>query len=65
MAPLDEAGAPAVNVAELLATGVQDITKHMAADGFTVNQVLRKILETMRRCACRPAAFRTCLPRCA
>ena len=31
------ATAPAVNVAELLANGVQDITNHMVADGFKLN----------------------------
>jgi len=41
--------APAVNVAELLASGVQDITNHMVADGFKLNEVLRMILETMYR----------------
>ncbi|MES2958601.1 MAG: HDOD domain-containing protein [Pseudomonadota bacterium] len=41
--------APAVNVAELLANGVQDITNHMVADGCKLNEVLRMILETMYR----------------
>ena len=49
VAPLDAATAPAVNVAELLANGVQDITNHMVADGFKLNEVLRMILETMYR----------------
>ncbi len=40
---------PAANVAELLASGVQDITNHMVADGFKLNEVLRMILETMYR----------------
>jgi serine/threonine protein kinase len=40
---------PAVNVAELLASGVQDITNHMVADGCKLNEVLRMILETMYR----------------
>ena len=48
-APLDEVKAPAINVAELLANGVQDITNHMVADGFKLNEVLRMILETMYR----------------
>ena len=49
VAPLDAAAAPAVSVVELLATGVQDITNHMVADGFKLNEVLRMILETMYR----------------
>ena len=48
-APLEGAAAPAVNVAELLASGVQDITNHMVVDGFKLNEVLRMILETMYR----------------
>jgi len=39
----------AVNVADLLANGVQDITNHMVADGCKLNEVLRMILETMYR----------------
>jgi serine/threonine protein kinase len=62
MAPLDAAAAPpsqveaqgamaapTINVAELLANGVQDITNHMVADGCKLNEVLRMILETMYR----------------
>ena len=49
VAPLDEAAAPTVNVAELLATGVQDITNHMVVEGFKLNEVLHMILETMYR----------------
>ncbi|HET9976464.1 MAG TPA: HDOD domain-containing protein [Burkholderiaceae bacterium] len=52
-APLDAAaaafardGAP---VADVLAQGVQDITAHMVADSFKLNEVLRMILETMYR----------------
>ena len=41
--------APAVNVAELLASGVQDITNHMVTDGCKLNEILRMILETMYR----------------
>ncbi len=41
--------AAAVNVAALLASGVQDITDHMVTDGFKLNEVLRMILETMYR----------------
>ncbi len=49
-APAQAAGVvPAANVAELLANGVQDITNHMVADGFKLNEVLRMILETMYR----------------
>ena len=36
-------------VAELLAAGIQDITNHMVADNFKLNEVLRMILETMFR----------------
>ena len=57
LAPLDAAAptapggnnAPTVNIAELLANGVQDITNHMVADGCKLNEVLRMILETMYR----------------
>jgi serine/threonine protein kinase len=55
--PIDDAphaptlvmAAPADRVAEVLAAGVQDITDHMASDGFRLNEVLRMILETMYR----------------
>lgn len=40
---------PQAQVAELLAAGIQDITNHMVADGFKLNEVLRMILETMYR----------------
>lgn len=36
-------------VAETLAAGIQDITNHMVADNFKLNEVLRMILETMYR----------------
>ena len=36
-------------VAETLAAGIQDITNHMVADSFKLNEVLRMILETMFR----------------
>ncbi len=36
-------------VADMLAQGVQDITQHMVADNFKLNEVLRMILETMFR----------------
>lgn len=36
-------------VAEMLAAGIQDITNHMVADNFKLNEVLRMILETMFR----------------
>jgi hypothetical protein len=36
-------------VADLLAAGIQDITNHMVADNFKLNEVLRMILETMLR----------------
>ena len=36
-------------VAETLAAGIQDITNHMVADNFRLNEVLRMILETMYR----------------
>ena len=57
LAPLDAAAptapggnnAPTVNIAELLANGVQDIANHMVADGCKLNEVLRMILETMYR----------------
>jgi len=39
----------AVNAADLLANGVQDITNHMVADGCKLNEVLHMILETMYR----------------
>jgi hypothetical protein len=45
MAPARDANA----VADLLAQGVQDITAHMVADDFQLNEVLRMILETMLR----------------
>jgi eukaryotic-like serine/threonine-protein kinase len=51
-APLDDAGAPvrdSAQVADILAQGVQDITAHMVADSFKLNEVLRMILETMYR----------------
>ncbi|WP_233259109.1 serine/threonine protein kinase [Rubrivivax albus] len=45
--PADEpAGPPA---SELLASGIQDITNSMVADGFKLNEVLRMVLETMYR----------------
>ncbi|MCP5283826.1 MAG: HDOD domain-containing protein [Burkholderiaceae bacterium] len=34
---------------ELLASGIQDITNSMVADGFKLNEVLRMVLETMYR----------------
>ena len=40
------AGPPA---SELLASGIQDITNSMVADGFKLNEVLRMVLETMYR----------------
>jgi hypothetical protein len=43
------ASAAAANVAEMLASGVQDITNHMVVDGCKLNEVLRMILETMYR----------------
>jgi serine/threonine protein kinase len=54
MSPLDEAQAAkpardAAQVADMLAQGVQDITQHMVADDFKLNEVLRMILETMLR----------------
>jgi serine/threonine protein kinase len=54
VAPLDEAAAStpqrdAARVADMLAQGVQDITQHMVADQFKLNEVLRMILETMYR----------------
>jgi HD-like signal output (HDOD) protein len=36
-------------VAEVLAAGIQDITNHMVAENFKLNEVLRMILETMYR----------------
>ena len=49
-APAQSRELPAVvNIAELLANGVQDITNHMVADGFKLNEVLRMVLETMYR----------------
>lgn len=39
----------AAQVADMLAQGVQDITQHMVADQFKLNEVLRMILETMYR----------------
>ncbi|MEW6704145.1 MAG: HDOD domain-containing protein [Pseudomonadota bacterium] len=36
-------------VVEVLAAGIQDITNHMVADNFKLNEVLRMILETMFR----------------
>lgn len=36
-------------VADMLASGVQDITNHMVADNCKLNEVLRMILETMYR----------------
>ena len=39
----------AARVADMLAQGVQDITQHMVADEFKLNEVLRMILETMYR----------------
>jgi eukaryotic-like serine/threonine-protein kinase len=52
-APLDAVvAAPARDaemVADVLAQGVQDITAHMVADSFKLNEVLRMILETMYR----------------
>jgi len=50
--PLDEPAAPArdaARVADMLAQGVQDITAHMVAESFKLNEVLRMILETMYR----------------
>ena len=59
IAPLDDAAPEAVSaaakaldsarVADVLAQGVQDITNHMVADEFKLNEVLRMILETMWR----------------
>jgi hypothetical protein len=51
VAPLDDATLPrdAVQVADLLAQGVQDITQHMVGESFKLNEVLRMILETMFR----------------
>ena len=59
IAPLDDAAPAAVSaaakaldsarVADVLAQGVQDITNHMVADEFKLNEVLRMILETMWR----------------
>jgi serine/threonine protein kinase len=43
---LDAAGPPA---AEVLASGVQDITNSMVADNFKLNEILRMVLETMFR----------------
>jgi hypothetical protein len=40
---------PPERVADMLAAGVQDITNHMAAESFRLNEVLRMILETMYR----------------
>jgi serine/threonine protein kinase len=40
---------PREQVAEVLAAGIQDITNHMVADNFKLNEVLRMILETMFR----------------
>jgi hypothetical protein len=50
-APHVRTGSPAdaARVAEVLAQGVQDITQHMVADSFQLNEVLRMILETMMR----------------
>jgi serine/threonine protein kinase len=42
-------GAKPEHVAEMLAAGIQDITNHMVADNFKLNEVLRMILETMYR----------------
>jgi hypothetical protein len=41
--------APPERVAEMLASGIQDITNTMASDHFRLNEVLRMILETMYR----------------
>jgi eukaryotic-like serine/threonine-protein kinase len=41
--------ANAGEVADMLASGVQDITNHMVADNCKLNEVLRMILETMYR----------------
>jgi eukaryotic-like serine/threonine-protein kinase len=40
---------PREDVAQMLAAGIQDITDTMAADGFSLHEVLRQILETMMR----------------
>lgn len=42
-------GPPAEQAAAMLAAGIQDITNHMVADNFKLNEVLRMILETMYR----------------
>jgi hypothetical protein len=46
---LPPAKADPQKVAEVLAAGIQDITNHMVADNFKLNEVLRMILETMFR----------------
>ncbi|HET9643142.1 MAG TPA: HDOD domain-containing protein [Burkholderiaceae bacterium] len=43
---------PQEKVAELLAAGIQDVTNHMVAESFKLNEVLRMILETMFRALC-------------
>lgn len=42
-------GPPPEQAAAMLAAGIQDITNHMVADNFKLNEVLRMILETMFR----------------
>jgi len=54
LAPLEADTAPrpardTAHVADMLAQGVQDITSHMVAEHFRLNEVLRMILETMYR----------------
>lgn len=49
---LDDKPAPPPSgppASELLASGIQDITNSMVADGFKLNEVLRMVLETMYR----------------
>ncbi|WP_052382576.1 serine/threonine protein kinase [Comamonas granuli] len=49
-APGQEPGMPRLaQTAEILASGIQDITNAMVDDGFKLNDVLRMILETMLR----------------
>jgi len=46
---LDFLAEPAVNAAEVLAAGVQDITNCMVDEKVRINEVLRMVLETMYR----------------
>lgn len=48
-ATVPDAGRDAGAAADLLSSGVQDITHHLVADHFKLNEVLRMILETMYR----------------